>query len=87
MHVSEKLRDNDKVMAQVRNNTRDQAMRADLPGAATRAIVEAMGTHQSMARRLLSDEVTRNLFLTVVYEMLKQDVSGDLIQEVRGKPD
>ncbi len=84
VHVSEKLRGNASVMAQVRNNTMDQAMRADLPGAATKAIVEAMTSHQNMAKRLLSDEVTRKLFLSVVYEMLKNDVSADLFSEARG---
>lgn len=84
VHVSEKVRDNATVMAQVRNNPMEQAMRADLPAAVTKAIVDALGSHQNMARRLLSDEVTRNLFLTVVYEMLKKDVSTDLLVEARG---
>ena len=84
VHVSEKLRDNETVMAQVRNNPMEQAMRADLPAAATKAIVEAMASHQSIAKRLLSDEVTRNLFLTVIYEMLKKDLSGELLLEARG---
>lgn len=84
VHISEKVRDNDTVMAQVRNNPMEQAMRADLPAAVTKAIVEAMGSHQTMAKRLLSDEVTRNLFLTVIYEMLKGDVSSDLLLHARG---
>lgn len=71
-------------MAQVRNNPMEQAMRADLPGAATKAIFEAMASHQNIAKRLLSDEVTRNLFLTVIYEMLKKDLSGDILLEARG---
>ncbi|MDQ7010953.1 MAG: DEAD/DEAH box helicase family protein, partial [Mariprofundaceae bacterium] len=85
VHISEKLRGNERVMDQVRNNPMEQAMKADLPSAATRAIVEAMGSHQKMAKRLLGDEVTRNLFLTVVYEMLAKDVAGDLVEQVRGE--
>lgn len=84
VHVSEKLRDDAMVMAQVQNNSRDQAMKANLPAAAIAAIVGAMNTHQSMATKLLSDEVTRELFLGVVYEMLKKDVSGDLLAAARG---
>lgn len=83
VHVSEKLRDDAMVMAQVQNNTRDQAMKANLPAAAVAAIVEAMSTHQSMATKLLSDEVTRDLFFDVVYEMLKKDMSGDLLAAAR----
>lgn len=83
LHVSEKLRDNAVVMAQVKHNPRDQAMKANLPAAAITAIVGAMNTHQSMATRLLSDEATRELFLGVVYEMLKKDMSADLLAASR----
>ncbi|RME61333.1 hypothetical protein D6779_00260, partial [Candidatus Parcubacteria bacterium] len=81
--ISEKLRDNETVMDQVRNNPMDQALKADLPSAANKAIVEAMGTHQKLAKRLLSDEVSRNLFLQVLYELLSKDVAGELIREAR----
>ncbi len=87
VHISEKLRDNEVVMDQVRNNPMDQALKADLPSAATRAIVEAMGTHQRLAKRLLSDEVSRDLFLRVIYEMLSKDVAGELIEAAREERD
>lgn len=50
------------------------------------AIAGAMLTHQSLATRLLSHEGegTRELFLSVVYEMLKKDLGGDLLTAVRG---
>lgn len=83
IHVSEKLRDNAVVMAQVQNNSREQAMKANLPQAAIQAIVAAMGTHQAMATKLLSDEATREVFLTVVYELLKKDSAGDLLNAAR----
>jgi type I restriction enzyme R subunit len=83
VHISEKLRGNETVMAQVMNNPLDQAMRADLPGATVTAIVDALGSHQSMATRLLSDEHTRKLFTEIVYAMLKSDAATDLLTEVR----
>ncbi len=86
VHISEKLKGNQTVMAQVRNNPKEQAMRADLPGAATKAIVEAMSSHSVLSKRLLSDETTRDVFLSVIYEMLKKDVAGDLLSEVREAP-
>ena len=77
VHVSEKLRTDGVVMAQVQNNPKAQAMKANLPGAAVAAIVSAMQTHKDLATKLLSDEATRGLFLDVVYEMLKrQDAAG-----------
>jgi type I restriction enzyme R subunit len=84
IHVSEKLRDDAVVMAQVQNNSREQAMKANLPQAAVQAIVGAMTTHQTMATKLLSDEVTRDIFLAVVYELLKQDTAAELLTSARG---
>lgn len=83
VHVSERLRADKVVMAQVENNPKDQAMKANLPTAAVQIIVSAMQSHQTMATKLLSDETTRNLFLDVVYDILKRDNGGDLIAAVR----
>ena len=83
VHVSEKLRSDKTVMAQVENNTKDQAMKANLPQAAIQIIVGAMQSHQSLATKLLSDETTRGLFLDVVYELLKRDGGWDLMQTAR----
>jgi type I restriction enzyme R subunit len=78
VHVSEKLRTDAVVMAQVLNNAKDQAMKANLPAAAVQAIVGAMTTHNALATKLLSDEATRVVFLDVVYELLKRDRQGGL---------
>lgn len=83
VHVSEKLRGDTIVMAQVQNNTMDQAMKADLPSKAIQAIASAMSSHTSMATKLLSDESTRDVFLTVVYELLKKDAGADLLGSAR----
>jgi type I restriction enzyme R subunit len=85
VHVSEKLRDNAQVMAQVKNAERADAMKADLPMAINSAIAGAMLTHQNLATRLLSHEgeSARDLFLAVVYEMLKRDTGGDLLKAAR----
>ena len=85
VHVSENLRDNTQVMAQVKNAIRDDAMKADLPMAINAAIAGAMLTHQSLATKLLSHEgePARDLFLAVVYEMLKKDLGGDLLTAAR----
>lgn len=83
VHVSEKLRADGVLMAQVQNNTMEQAMKADLPVRAIQAIADAMNSHASMATKLLSDESTRDVFLTVVYELLKRDVGADLLDSAR----
>jgi len=84
VQVSEKLRADRQVMAQVQNNPLEQAMKADLPVKAIQAIAGAMNSDQAMATKLLSDEATRAVFLTVLYELLKRDVGSDLIAAARG---
>ena len=83
VHVSQHLRADSMVMAQVQNNPRDQAMRADLPGKAIQVIAGVMNSHTTLATRLLSDEASRDLFLTVVYELLTKDVGADLLNAAR----
>lgn len=83
MHVSETLRSDGVLMAQVQNNPMDQAMKADLPTKVIQAIAGAMSSHASMATKLLSDEATRDVFLTVVYELLKKDSGADLLSSAR----
>ena len=83
VHVSEKLRDDKVLMAQVENNTKEQAMKANLPQAAVQIIVQAMQSHQSLATKLLSDETSRGIFLDVVYDLLRKDSAGDLMRAVR----
>ena len=72
VHVTEKLRTDAVVMAQVLNNPKDQALKANLPGAMVQAIVGAMTTHNALSTKLLSDEAARGVFLDVVYELLKR---------------
>ena len=86
VHVSEKLRDDAVVMAQVQNNDKAQAMKANLPAAAVQAIVSAMNTHKDLATKLLSDEATRALFVDVVYELLKRDAAGGLFGAAAAEP-
>ena len=84
VHVTEKLRGDGVVMAQVQNNTKDQAMKANLPAAAVQAIFDAMSTHQTLATRLLSDEGARRVFVDVVYEMLRRGDAPDMFDATRG---
>jgi type I restriction enzyme R subunit len=88
VHVSEKLRDDPLVMAQVKNNPKAQAMKANLPPAAVQAIVAAMGSHRALATKLLSDESTRDAFLDVVYALLTKDgAAGGLFTAARDSSD
>lgn len=64
-------------------NSAEQAIKAYLPARAIQAIAGAMSCHVSMATKLLSDESTRNVFLTVGYELLKRGAGAELLQGAR----
>ncbi len=85
VHISEKLKDNTVVMDQVRNNSREQALRADLPKAASDAIVEALSSHETIAGRLLSDEQTRKAFEVILYDILRNGKTGELLGAASGE--
>lgn len=77
--VPEQLRGDAAVMAQVQNNPRDQATRAELPKAAIKASSAAMLSHREIAtKRLGPDEARRVVFLSAICESLRNGVLGDL---------
>lgn len=51
--VAAMTRENPVVMAQIKKNSKDQALKGDLPGAAQAAVVRAMSSHSSLAILLL----------------------------------
>ena len=83
VHVSETLRKDQMVMAQIANNPKEQALKANLPQAMIEAISGAFMTHRDIATKLLSNEESRDLFLNVVYELLKQDQGSQLVLSAR----
>ena len=60
-------------MAQVGKNSREDALKGNLPGAVQAAVVRAMSSHQSLATLLLSkDRQALPILEGVIYELLKR---------------
>jgi type I restriction enzyme, R subunit len=78
VHISEKLWANEKVVAQVKNNTREQALKGDLPAEAMKAVASAMATHRALARELLQSEQQgrRELLYTLLYDLILDPERG-----------
>lgn len=71
--------ESDVVMAQVESNTREQAMKGNLPGAVQQAVVRALASHQKLATQVLkSDRQGMTTLVDVVYEMLLEGKHIDL---------
>ena len=69
--IRDKLSENEIVMQQLANNSREQAMLGDFPQALDDAILDSNQAHQEQMMQLLSDPHKAQLFATVIYEMLR----------------
>lgn len=68
--VSDKIRENPRVMSQIANNTRDQAMLGDFDNAVENAILDSGAAQQKQTNTLLSTPEKFKLFKNIIYEIL-----------------
>ncbi|WP_194866725.1 type I restriction endonuclease subunit R [Pseudoalteromonas sp. PPB1] len=68
--VRDKLTENESVMKQIANNSREQAMLGDFPQAIDDAILDSSAAHQEQMMQLLSDPSKTAQFARVVFDML-----------------
>ncbi|WP_232055091.1 hypothetical protein [Vibrio taketomensis] len=68
--VRDKLTENETVMSQIANNTREQAMLGDFPRAIDDAILNSSAAHQEQMMQLLSDPSKTKQFARVIFDML-----------------
>lgn len=68
--VRDKLKENDAVMTQIANNTREQAMLGDFPQAIDDAILSSSEANQEQMMQLLSDPSKTAQFARIVFDML-----------------
>ncbi len=73
--ITDKVMENDSVMAQFKVNTPEQTMLGDFPSLVTDAIIESMDAHQGLATQVLSNDKIKkgfaNLVLDMVYDHIK----------------
>jgi len=78
-HIVSIARENQIVMAQVENNTREQALKGNLPGAVQQGVVRAMSSHQKLATLVLkSDSQAMQALTNMIYELIRDGRRIDL---------
>ncbi len=78
-HIVEIAKENDVVMAQVENNTREQALKGNLPGAVQQGVVRALGSHQKLATMVLkSDRQAMSGLTDMIYDLIHEHRTIDL---------
>lgn len=65
------IKDND-VKEQINKNTKEQAIAGDLPETVKKSVVNAMKSHQDLARAVLKDSQTMEEFISVIFDVVKE---------------
>ena len=79
-HVVNIAKSSIKVTEQVEKNTKEQALQGDLPDVVKKATVDAMKSHNDLARSLLKDNQNMEAFLSLVYDVMKSGDVNNLIE-------
>jgi type I restriction enzyme, R subunit len=70
--IRDKVRENQRVMEQIANNTDEQAMLGDFPKAVDDAILGSSEAHDDQKIQLLSDPMRAKRFARLIFELLKE---------------
>ena len=68
--ITDKVLENNKVVDQVKNNTKEQAMLGGFEIAINDAVISSLDAHQSMATQVLSQDKVRDGLANIVYELI-----------------
>ncbi|GAB2997886.1 type I restriction endonuclease subunit R [Psychrosphaera aestuarii] len=68
--IAGKVSENDTVMDQLRNNTKEQAMLGAFPESINDAVIQSMGIHENMAMKVLSNEAVAKGFAELMFDVL-----------------
>ena len=68
--IKDKVMENSKVVEQVTNNSKEQAMMGGFATAINDAVIESLDAHQNLATQVLGEERIRNGFANIVYELI-----------------
>jgi len=79
--IKDKVLENDKVVEQVSNNTKEQAMMGGFAEAINDAVIDSLEVHQDLATQILGKERIRDGFANIVYELIAKG-----LKQVNGEP-
>ena len=77
--ISNKMKENDRVVQQVINNTKEQAMLGGFEIALNDAVIDSLDIHQNMATQVLSKDKVREGLADIVYGLLMKGLSTSVV--------
>lgn len=78
--IAGKVSENEIVMDQLRNNTKEQAMLGQFPESINDAVIESMGIHEKMALKVLSNEAVAKGFAGLMFDVLMRGLGKEISQ-------
>lgn len=72
--ITDKVLENNKVVDQVKNNTKEQAMLGGFEIAINDAVISSLDAHQNMATQVLSQDKVREGLANIVYELILRGI-------------
>jgi type I restriction enzyme R subunit len=79
--IAQKAQENDLVVEQINQvqNSKEQALAGDLPSVVTQSVMQAMASHDAIARALLKDKLIMKNFVGIVYDLVKSGNGNDML--------
>lgn len=74
--ITDKVMENNKVVDQVKNNTKEQAMLGGFEIAINDAVISSLDAHQNMATQVLSQDKVREGLANIVYELIMKGLKA-----------
>ena len=74
--IKDKVMENEKVVDQIKTNSKKQAMMGDFPTAMTDAIIGSMSAHEDMAKQVLVEDKVRDGFARLLLDMMYKDLES-----------
>ncbi len=74
--IKDKILENDKVVEQVTNNTKEQAMMGGFAEAINSAVIDSLEVHQDLATQVLGKDRIRAGFADIVYELIAKGLKA-----------
>jgi len=72
--IKDKVMENERVVQQIKTNSKKQAMLGDFPTAMTDAIIGSMGAHNDMATQVLTENKVKDGFARLLLDMIYRDL-------------
>jgi len=76
--ITDKVRENDMVMQQVANNTKEQAMMGGFASAINDAVIGSLDVHQNLATQVLNEDRVRKGLADIVYQLISKGLQSEL---------